>query len=292
VRGLVVGAALAVLVLAACGDDSARRSQTAKDLTGTIEVVFKRDAARVLRPVRPLTQSQLRAAALVERARLNRFDPKHVHLVRVKDRRLVVSGAIPAGAAAVLSPKGAFSLYDLEGVIRPPSRRPDGRVRPSRKRLRPRAGTTVLSCGPTALACPGVSAYPIKRTVYYRVANRRALDGDDLIRSATNETDLPVGAAVYHDVFASLTRQGQKRFKEMTATMAARGKRRGRLEPFAVVLDQGLLSYARIDYHAYPSGLEVSNGLQIATLATRRVAKTVTAILAGGELPTSFAVVR
>jgi hypothetical protein len=244
----------------------------------------------VLRATKPVSAGELRQAVAVESARLAHLDPRHRPKVTTRGSdRLLVASPVPVGAEGALTAQGSFRVYDLEGLLKPPSIDAKGFPRPS-GRLAPLRGTTVLACGPPALVCPGLDQFPPKRDVYYRLADLPSLTGNDLVRTAVRAdfdpaTNEPV-------VLLRLAARGGGLFHEMTRAEARRGATRGTPQHFAIVLDGRILNVPSIDYERYPSGIDPVSGIQITGLQDVDRARQIAAILAGGVLPVPFAVVR
>lgn len=244
----------------------------------------------ILRATKAVTPGQLRLAASVEVARLAKLDPRHKAVVEPKGRNeLVVTSALPPGAESVLTPPGAFRIYDLEGDLKPPSIDAKGFPKPSAGRLAALPGTTILVCGPPALVCLGLNQYPPKRDVYYRIADLPALTGNDLVRSGTVADSDPATKETI--VLVQVTVHGRARFKQVTGVLARRGLKRGTPQHLAFVLDGRILSFPAIDYSVNPNGIYPTNGFEIAGLHDSDRAKQLAAVLGGGALPVPFAVV-
>jgi SecD/SecF fusion protein len=96
------------------------------------------------------------------------------------------------------------------------------------------------------------------------------------------------------------TKDGARKFHEITKTLAERGHRfheriggpdENAFQQFAIVLDRVLYSAPTIDYNENPDGIPGDNGAQITGIGSVREAKDLALVLQSGALPLSFRVV-
>jgi SecD/SecF fusion protein len=157
-------------------------------------------------------------------------------------------------------------------------------------------GTTVITCGPDEVVCPGVNESPPTRTYYYlfRYKPNAAtspvpeMTGADLKLSGTKQdfdpnTNEPV-------VLLAFTGKGGGKFHAITRNIAQRGQIRGTPQHFAIVLDGEIKSWPQIDYKQYPDGIDPINGAQITGLQSLGEAKDLALVLQTGALPVNFAI--
>jgi SecD/SecF fusion protein len=150
--------------------------------------------------------------------------------------------------------------------------------------------TTVITCGKTEVVCPGLDAAPLQ-TYYYLFKRNLAkgipeMTGADLKLSGTRQdfdptTNEPV-------VLMQFTGKGGKKFHDITRAEATRGRLRGALQHFAIVLDGELKSFPSIDYNQYPDGIDPINGAQITGIRSVGEAKDLALVLQTGALPVNF----
>ena len=160
--------------------------------------------------------------------------------------------------------------------------------------------TTVILCNASAEACPGPGeggfiAPPVKGQNYhylfkYDPNNAESpvpeMRGRHFRLSGTRaDFDPTTGEPV---VLMSFTKEGGKIFHEITRREAQRGRLRGQLQHFAIVLDKELKSFPSIDYQEYPDGIDPVNGAQITGIATTTEAKNLALVLQTGALPIAF----
>ena len=84
--------------------------------------------------------------------------------------------------------------------------------------------------------------------------------------------------------------EGRKKFHARAE--ALRGRRRGALQHFAIVLDGELKSFPSIDYSQYPDGIDPINGAQITGILSVGEAKDLAALLGTPPLPVHLVIVR
>jgi preprotein translocase subunit SecD len=114
-------------------------------------------------------------------------------------------------------------------------------------------------------ACPD----PHAKRIY--VVGAPKLTGDDLDPDSVRaEVDPQVGAPI---VVAQLTDGGRERFEALTRRLAERGAKRHAPQHFLVVVDDVVRASPFIDYEAFPSGVDSSDGIQISGLASVKEAK-------------------
>jgi preprotein translocase subunit SecD len=128
-------------------------------------------------------------------------------------------------------------------------------------------GARDLRCKPEA--CPD----PTAKTVY--VFGAPKLSGDDLDRATVRaDIDPQTGEPT---VIAELTPGGQKRFQDLTLTLARRGAKLGRPQHFLIVIDGEVYAAPYIDYRFNPDGIPADNGIQFDGLGsldeTRKLAR-------------------
>jgi SecD/SecF fusion protein len=153
--------------------------------------------------------------------------------------------------------------------------------------------TVVISCGVTAVVCPGVNQTNPTQNYWYLFKYRPndaknpipEMGGKDLKLSGTRaDTDPNQGPVVLMQFKGS----GAKTFQKITAAEAQRGRFRQTPQHFAIVLDRQIRSFPSIDYEQYPNGIEGSNGAQITGLGGFAEAKQLALVLQTGALPVKF----
>lgn len=137
-----------------------------------------------------------------------------------------------------------FRIFHLETAIGPPGA--DGELR----------------CGPPRVACPGSVEQPVSRVHYYSVREAPALTDVDIDRSTVRRavgsgTDPPA-------VFVGFTSRGRKAFAQLTREAARLGGRDQGWHHVAVVVGDEIVTFAEIDFDAYPNGIADAPGIQIA----------------------------
>jgi SecD/SecF fusion protein len=167
-------------------------------------------------------------------------------------------------------------------------------------------GTVVVTCGSSAVVCPGVNESPPTRVYFYLMKYKPAaanpipeMSGGDLKLSGTRQDfDTTTGEP---EVLLSFTGQGRKKFREITKAEAVRGRtqyaRFGQStgadpnnynQHFAIVLDRDIKSFPSIDFNDYPSGIDPINGARITGLKNAGEAKDLALVLQTGALPVEF----
>jgi SecD/SecF fusion protein len=158
----------------------------------------------------------------------------------------------------------------------------------------------VITCGGGgAVVCPGVQVERPTATYFY-LFKYQPLDtkqpipemtGNDLRLSGTrSDFDPNTGEPI---VLMQFTKDGRKKFGEITAELAQRGRFRSatgqdQLQHFAIVLDNEIRSYPSIDFKENPNGIQGSNGAQITGMAGLNEARDLAIVLQTGALPVTF----
>ena len=171
--------------------------------------------------------------------------------------------------------------------------------------------TVIITCGTSAVVCPGVNELSPTRTFYYlfkyvldpeerlELMDRfPQMTGEDLRLQGTRQDFETQGGQPI--VLMSFTDDGEDKFEEITREEAQRGRRffsllgGGQGEPdnfnqnFAIVLDKEIRSFPSIDFEQYPSGIGGSGGAQITGLEGLQEAKDLALVLQTGALPVEF----
>jgi len=160
--------------------------------------------------------------------------------------------------------------------------------------------TTIVTCGESAVVCPGAGEPPPGTTFYYlfkyRPDDKEApipeMTGKDLKLSGTRQDfDPNTGGAI---VLMQFTKEGGRKFHEITRREAQRGRLQSgitgqeSLQSFAIVLDKDIKSFPTIDYREYPDGIDPINGAQITGIRSVGEAKDLAIVLQTGALPVNF----
>jgi SecD/SecF fusion protein len=167
------------------------------------------------------------------------------------------------------------------------------------------AGVIVVTCGDSAVVCPGVNESPPTRTYYYLMKYKPddktrpvpEMTGGDLKLSGTRQDFDPTTSQP--EVLLAFTGQGRKRFHEITRNEAIRGKtqysRFGQggdpnnfNQHFAIVLDRDIKSFPSIDFNEFPGGIDPVNGARITGIRSVGEAKDLALVLQTGALPVEF----
>ncbi len=160
----------------------------------------------------------------------------------------------------------------------------------------------VLTCGKSAVVCPGVNASPPTRTYFYLFKYQPTdaehpipeMTGEDLkLKGTRQDFDTQTGEAI---VLMQFTDGGADIFQDITRELAVRGRlKTGQLgsstpilQHFAIVLDGEIRSWPSIDYQQYPDGISGRNGAQITGLDSAQEAKDLALVLQTGALPLKF----
>ena len=160
--------------------------------------------------------------------------------------------------------------------------------------------TVLITCDESARVCPGVPEDPPTQTYWYLFKydpdNAESpvpeMTGEHLRLSGTRpdfdpQTREPI-------VLMSFTDEGTKRFGEITAREAQRGKLQESLtgqpsfQHFAIVLDREIQSFPQIDYNENPNGITGTNGAQITGIGSVQESKELAIVLQTGALPVTF----
>ncbi|HEY3920964.1 MAG TPA: hypothetical protein VGL76_02520 [Gaiellaceae bacterium] len=201
---------------------------------------------------------------------------------------------------ALITQRGAIEFYDREPSLLPPSigagREPVASTNLSALRRAKSAASgraLIVSCdAATAVVCPGANGgvLPTRgKTYYYLLKNDPALDGNDLIPSATRAGHDPAtGVAI---VSIQFTQDGERAFHAVTRAEAVRGQTLGTPQHVAIVVDDHLRSFPAIDYTTNPDGINPTTGAEITGLSSTGAAKHLAAVLRTGELPLHFVTV-
>jgi SecD/SecF fusion protein len=158
------------------------------------------------------------------------------------------------------------------------------------------AKTVVLTCGTSAVACPGVSTAPTATSYYlfrhdlrYRsdagVVGVPEMTGEDLKLSGTRQDFDQNGQPV---VLLEFTGKGSDRFQAITKREYTRGQLRQAPQHFAIVLDGEIRSFPQIDYTDSTLSNGISGNAQITGLASIQEAKNLALVLQTGALPVNF----
>ncbi len=159
-------------------------------------------------------------------------------------------------------------------------------------------GTVVVTCGIGEVVCPGVAAANPTTNSFYLLKfdppTVPEMTGKDLNLGGTRQDfDTRTGEPI---VLMQFTKDGAKRFGEITAREAQRGKLLSNTigggqkitQHFAIVLDREIKSWPSIDWEEYPGGISGSNGAQITGMAGLKEAKELALVLQTGALPVEF----
>jgi len=163
----------------------------------------------------------------------------------------------------------------------------------------------VITCGGgEAVVCPGVNEERPSNVYFYLFKYQPddpndpndepipEMTGADLRLSGTRQdidpqTQEPI-------VLMQFTEEGEDKFGDITAELAARGKRQSLLQGqtvlqhFAIVLDDDIKSWPSIDFEENPTGISGSNGAQITGMAGIEEARELAIVLQTGALPVEF----
>ena len=149
--------------------------------------------------------------------------------------------------------------------------------------------TVVISCGSTAVVCPGVNASPPTSTTWYLFKyNKKTipeLTGADLKLSGTR-ADLDTNGQP--EVLMQFTGAGSKKFQAITRTLYQRGSLYRSQQHFAIVLDREIKSFPQIDYTSSDLANGISGDARITGLASFTEAKNLALVLQTGSLPYKF----
>ncbi len=159
----------------------------------------------------------------------------------------------------------------------------------------------VITCSAeSAVICPPGASTPVPGVTYYYLFKYQPFNvehpipemkGDDLKLSGTRQDfDTQNGQPI---VLMQFTKDGTKKFGEITRELALRGKRvsfggQDQFQHFAIVLDDEIRSWPSIDFNENPNGISGSNGAQITGMAGLNEAKDLAIVLQTGALPVEF----
>ena len=160
----------------------------------------------------------------------------------------------------------------------------------------------VLTCGESAVVCPGVNAVNPTQTFYYLFEYRPGAEedrvpqitGEDLKLDGTRQdfdpqTNEPV-------VTLEFTDEGGDRFHDVTRELARRGRSQAALlrvedeqayQHFAIVLDREIRSWPSINFNENPDGI-AGGSAQISGLDSLEEAENLALVLQTGALPYTF----
>jgi SecD/SecF fusion protein len=151
--------------------------------------------------------------------------------------------------------------------------------------------TVVISCGTSAVVCPGVGT-PTGTTWYlfkYDPNNAEnpipELGGADLKLSGTRADLDPSRGPV---VLMEFTGKGSKKFQKITQGLYNRGGLLNTPQHFAIVLDREIKSFPQIDYTDSSLAGGISGNAQITGLSSFTEAKNLALVLQTGSLPYKF----
>jgi preprotein translocase subunit SecD len=169
------------------------------------------------------------------------------------------------------------------------------------------AGVVVVTCGTSAVVCPGVNESPPTRTYYFLMKYKPndktrpspEMTGDDLKLSGTRLDIDPTTSQP--EVLLAFTDQGRRRFHKITKAEAARGRvvytefGQGQdpnnfNQHFAIVLDRDIKSFPSIDFREFPGGIDPINGARITGIRSPGEAKDLSLVLQTGTLPAAVLV--
>lgn len=221
--------------------------------------------------------------------------PEQTRAAALADRDKAVAAAVAAAKAAQTKP-GA----------KPAATKPAATDPKNYRIFAVPEGTTVVTCGSSAVVCPGVNESPPTQIYYYLMKYRPnaaspipEMNGSDLKLSGTRQDFDPTTGQP--EVLLSFTGEGRKLFREITKSEAVRGKtlyeRFGRAagaaednynQHFAIVLDGDIKSFPSISFKDYPSGIDPVNGARITGLKNLQEAKNLALVLQTGALPVNF----
>jgi SecD/SecF fusion protein len=223
-----------------------------------------------------------------------------------QDKRLV-AGPLQTRAQAVQERDKAIAAAKAPAPAAP------GKKAPPKRSTNPKdyktfavpAGVIVVTCGDSAVVCPGVNESPPTHTYYYLMRHKPddkanpipEMTGGDLKLSGTRQDFDPNTSQP--EVLLAFTGQGRKRFHEITKAEAVRGRtayaRFGQggdpnnfNQHFAIVLDRDIKSFPSIDFNEFPGGIDPVNGARITGIRSVGEAKDLALVLQTGALPVEF----
>ena len=220
------------------------------------------------------------------------------------DKKRLVAGPVQSRAAAIQARDSAIKAAKAPAT--PGQTRIKRSTDPSKYKLfAAPAGVIVVTCGTSAVVCPGVNESPPTRTYYYLMKYKPGdkaspvpeMSGGDLKLSGTRQDFDPTTSQP--EVLLAFTGNGRKRFHEITRAEAVRGRtayaRFGQgsdpnnfNQHFAIVLDRDIKSFPSIDFNEVPGGIDPINGARITGIRSAGEAKDLALVLQTGALPVEF----
>jgi SecD/SecF fusion protein len=220
------------------------------------------------------------------------------------DKKRLVAGPVQTRAAAVQARDSA--IKGAKAPATPGQTKIKRSTDPSKYKLfAAPAGVIVITCGTSAVVCPGVNESPPTRTYYYLMKYKPGdkanpvpeMTGGDLKLSGTRQDFDPTTSQP--EVLLAFTGAGRKRFHEITKAEAVRGRtayaRFGQgsdpnnfNQHFAIVLDRDIKSFPSIDFNEFPGGIDPIQGARITGIRSVGEAKDLALVLQTGALPVEF----
>ena len=220
------------------------------------------------------------------------------------DKKRLVAGPVQTRAAAIQARDSAIKAAKAPAT--PGQTRIKRSTDPSKYKLfAAPAGVIVITCGTSAVVCPGVNESPPTRTYYYLMKYKPGdqanpvpeMTGGDLKLSGTRQDFDPQTSQP--EVLLAFTGNGRKRFHEITRAEAVRGRtayaRFGQgsdpnnfNQHFAIVLDRDIKSFPSIDFNEFPGGIDPVQGARITGIRSAGEAKDLALVLQTGALPVEF----
>ena len=188
------------------------------------------------------------------------------------DKKRLVAGPLETRAAAIQARNSAVT--GAKAPATPGQNKIKRSTDPSKYKLfAVPAGVIVVTCGTSAVVCPGVNESPPTRTYYYLMKYKPddktnpvpELTGGGLkLKGTQQDVDPNTGQP---EVLLAFTGAGRKRFHEITKAEAVRGRtayaRFGQGQDstnfnqhFAIVLDRDIKSFPSIDFKQFPGGID------------------------------------
>jgi len=172
----------------------------------------------------------------------------------------------------------------------------DGKLPEGRELFAVPEGMVVVTCGDTAVVCPGgpQGFVPPDRTYYYLFKydppNVPQMTGEDLKLSGTRaDFDTSPGGAGQPIVTMEFTGAGSDKFEKITRDEWIRGRLRQAPQHFAIVLDREIKTFPQIDYTDSSLSGGIGGGrAQIEGLDSIGEAKDIAIVLQTGALPVKF----
>ncbi len=171
-----------------------------------------------------------------------------------------------------------------------------GKLPAGRELFKVPAGMVVVTCGETAVVCPGgpQGFVPPDRTYYYLFEydppNVPQMTGEDLKLSGTRaDFDTSPGGGGQPIVTMEFTGAGSDKFEKITRDEWIRGRLRQAPQHFAIVLDREIKTFPQIDYTDSSLSGGIGGGrAQIEGLDSIGEAKDIAIVLQTGALPVKF----